>query len=78
MAQIDSSIRQNPLMTGLPDFRNSSVLLPIFLAINLLGVLPLFIAEPDPSHWFRGMADMPQTLEPGLLLVSGRIFCSTV
>jgi hypothetical protein len=37
MAQIDSSIRQNPLMTGLPDFRNSGVLLRIFIAVNVLG-----------------------------------------
>jgi len=55
-------------MTGLPDFRNSSVLLRIFLAVNLLGALTLFVAEPDPSQWFRGMAGMLQMLEPGLLL----------
>lgn len=65
---MDSSIRQNPVATGLPDFRSPAVVLGVLLATNVLGILAVAIAERQIAKWWPTFCHQAVLLEPALLL----------
>ena len=62
------SIKQNPLGSPLPDFRNFGVMLRILLGVNLLALAAALVQSSGLSDWVQRYIDMAAWVQPLLLL----------
>ena len=62
------SIKQNPLGSRLPDFRNFGVMLRILLGVNLLALAAALVQSRGLGDWIARYVDMAAWVQPLLLL----------
>lgn len=68
MESIKQKAERPSVMRRLPDFRNLGVLLRTLLLVNFLGLLTVFVREPDPAGIATALVVMAGRLELPLLL----------